>query len=297
MRRFLAIVMLGVLASCSSGGATARTTGGTGDSGAGGVGILPTGAGGTSPIALSGMITSSVGNPIVVTGSPTMVTFPLTNSGVPASSVTWSVDNPSIGTIDANGVLHLGGTVGGVIVVTASSGGRNISITVTVNVDIVQTGTVSPGDQTTLRTGGAGDATFRWLYPYDQTVFPRGLTAPVLQFGGTAATATYLKITTAHFSYQGYAASTASPLQVTIPPNIWTGVTLTAGATDAVQLSVSKLSGGQASGPATESWRVAQDSLKGVIYYSTYRRRRASAHPPRPASRSGAADAEVLGLP
>jgi hypothetical protein len=290
MRHFLAIVALGVLASCSSGG-TARSTAGAGgagsDVGAGGVGILPTGAGGTSPIGtagaaptggsggtappLDGTITSSAGDTIVVSGTPTTVTFTLTNSGVPASSVTWSVDNPRIGTIDANGVLHLGGTVGGVIVVTASAGGRNLSISLTVNVDIVQTGGVAMADQTTLKTGGAGDAMFRWLYPYDQTVFPRGLTAPVLQFGGTAATATYLKITTAHFSYQGYAASTASPLQVTVPPDIWTGVTETAGAADAVQISVTKLSGGQASGPATESWRVAQDSLKGVIYYSTYR--------------------------
>ena len=81
------------------------------------------------------MITGSAGNPIVVTGSPTMVTFTLTNSGVPASSITWSVDNPGVGTIDSNGVLHLGGTVGGVIVVTATAGGRSISITVTVNVE------------------------------------------------------------------------------------------------------------------------------------------------------------------
>jgi hypothetical protein len=279
MRQLLAIIVSAALASCSSNEAPSRTFdgasgagGGFGPTGAGGTIIIGTGAGGTDggTPTLSGTLSSSVGDTITVSG-PATVTFTLSNSGVAASDITWSVDNPRIGTIDANGVLHIGGTVGGVIVVTASAGGRSISITLTVNVDIVRTGGVSQGDQTTLQMGGAGDAAFRWLYPYDKTVFPRGLTAPTLQFAGSAATATYLKITTAHFSYQEYAASTASPLQVTIPPDMWTGVTQTAGASDAVQMSVTKLSGGQASGPATESWRIAQDSLKGVIYYSTYR--------------------------
>jgi hypothetical protein len=281
MRDFFAMVALGVLASsCANGAANDRSNssgsgGGGGASlvGAGGtsidIGIGNTGGGSTAP-PLAGTLTSSAGDSITVS-APTTVKFTLTVDGGTPSDLTWSVDNPRIGTIDANGVLHVAGSVGGVITVTASAGGRNVSIPLTVNVDIVQPGTVAQGDQTTLQTGGAGDATFRWLYPYDKTVFPRGLTAPVLQFGGTAATATYLKITTKHFSYQGYGAAAAVPLQVTIPADIWTGVTSTAGANDAVQIAVSKLSGGQASGPVTQSWYVAQDSLKGVIYYSTYR--------------------------
>ena len=39
-------------------------------------------------------------------------------------------------------------------------------------------GGVDPGTQTKLQGGGAGDATFKWLYPYDKTVFPRGLLPP-----------------------------------------------------------------------------------------------------------------------
>ena len=60
MRRFLAFAALGVLASCSSSGTTARNngTGGADLSGAGGgVGTLTTGAGGTTPIGTTGSST------------------------------------------------------------------------------------------------------------------------------------------------------------------------------------------------------------------------------------------------
>src|SRR5208283_5652057 len=43
-----------------------------------------------------------------------------------------------------------------------------------------------------------------------------------------------------------------------------------AAATDTVVVSVTKLSGGQVSGPITESWSVAQGSMRGQIYYETY---------------------------
>jgi hypothetical protein len=293
MRNFFATVALGALVlTCSAGDAPPRAgfgggggsspngglgTGGSNFGGGGGTSIIGSagapgsGTDGSAVPPLSGTLTTSAGDTITVSG-PTMVPYTLTTApGNAPSSIKWSVDNPTIGTIDADGVLHIVGTVGGVIVVTASAGGRNLSVSLTVNVDIMQMGGVAQGDQTALRAGGAAESAFRWLYPYDKTVFPRGLSAPVLQLGGTAATAKYLKITTAHFTYQGYAGATAAPLQITIPPAIWTGVTATARATDLVEVSVTKLSGGQASGPATESWYVAQDSLKGVIYYSTYR--------------------------
>ena len=79
-----------------------------------------------------------------------------------------------------------------------------------------------------------------------------------------AGTNTYLKLTTAHFSYQAYALGT-SPLRTGIPALVWRGVTLTAGATDDVVVAVSKRTGTTVSGPLTEKWRIAQASLKGLI--------------------------------
>ncbi|HVY31012.1 MAG TPA: hypothetical protein VHB79_30855 [Polyangiaceae bacterium] len=276
-------LVLGLGCSPSTGGSTAsRANGasggngadGTGANGTGGLKIDTGGMGGSSSVpALDGTLTSSAGDSVKLSGQPSNAGFvlKLADGSTPdASMVTWSVDNPRIGTIDANGNVSLDGWVGGVLTVTATMGGRSISSKLTVDVEVVDPGTVSDGDRTLLDAGGAGDAKFGWLYPYDKTVFPRGLTAPLLQFGGTAATATYLSITTAHFSYKAYGAAT-NPIRVTIDEKAWTGVTETAGASDPVEVSVSKLSGGAASGPVTESYYIAQASLKGIIYYSTYR--------------------------
>ena len=46
----------------------------------------------------------------------------------------------------------------------------------------------SPAIQAQLKTGGSADPTFAWLYPYDRTVFARGLVSPTLQFAGSAPT-------------------------------------------------------------------------------------------------------------
>src|SRR6266850_1675729 len=105
----------------------------------------------------------------------------------------------SIGTVGDDGVFHGNGYVGGVVIVTATIGGSATSSKITVDVDIVDNPANLPTtDQGTLVAGGAGDATFKWLYPYDQTVFPRGLQAPVLQFAGTAADAMYVQVTAPH---------------------------------------------------------------------------------------------------
>ena len=63
---------------------------------------------------------------------------------------------------------------------------------------------VPSGTQTELGAGGTADASFAWLYPYDKTVFPRGLLPPTLQFGGTASDAAYVHVTFPGFELQGY---------------------------------------------------------------------------------------------
>src|SRR5258708_4055110 len=139
-------------------------------------------------------------------------------------------------------------------VTTAAIGNASISVELTVDVDITTNdGKISDADQASLVAGGSGDATFKFLYPYDGTVFPRGLASPLVQLAGTAATATYTTITLPHFKYQQFSAG-GPRVQVTIPEPVWKGMTLTAGATDDVVLSVSKSSGGQVSGPASETY-------------------------------------------
>ncbi len=280
MRRFGFIVALAlVIASCATGSNDRRGAGGNGAESGGAGGIL-TGTGGTirvppsdggSTRPLDGHITVDGGGTVVVAGQPIDIQCGLKLSDGSEPRVVWSVDDTRIGSIGDDGVFHANGYVGGVVTVTATTASGQTSIQITVNVDITDVAAGLPAaDQSALAMGGVGDTSFRWLYPYDLTVFPRGLPAPVLQFGGTAADTTYLKITAPYFSYRQFALGTV-PLRVAIREPVWKGLTLTAGAKDRASVEVTKRSGTQISGPIKESWIMAQASLKGIIYYGTYK--------------------------
>jgi hypothetical protein len=279
MQSFGGTVALAFLISGCAGGGRIMAIGGKGGAGgsaAVGDGGLPPSAlptptdGGTTP--LRGSIKSDVGNTATVSGKPLPVRFTLELEDGSKPRVVWSVDDVRIGSIGDDGVFHANGFVGGVVTVTATVGSARVTTTFTVSVDIVDSSAGVPApDQQKLKAGGpSGDPDFRWLYPYDRTVFPQGLAAPTLQLGGTAAQSTYLKISTSWFSYQQFSAA-VNPLRVTIPEAVWKGLTLTAGATDTVTVGVTKLGGGVATGPANASWFIAQASLKGIVYYNTYK--------------------------
>jgi hypothetical protein len=222
---------------------------------------------------LNGMIKADGPTTVTVAGKPAPpvhLVVQMMDGSMP-SHVTWTVDNIAVGSVGSDGVFTANGSVGGDVVVTAQVGNGVATTTITVNVDITEDpGTLNPTDAATLKTGGTGDAQFKWLYPYDGTVFPRGLAAPILQFGGAGGTrAAYTKITAPHFSYQ-QVADLNDPLRITIPQAIWKGLTLTVGPKEKVSISVTKLAGNTASGPVTRSLYIATASIDGVIYYNTY---------------------------
>jgi hypothetical protein len=206
-----------------------------------------------------------------VNGGP--ATLPFTaklSDGSTPGAVTWILDDVKAGTLGDDGVFTAQGFTAAKLEVTARSGMLQASTTLTVRVKIADNpGGVSPDDQTKLQAGGNGDPGFKFLYPYDKTIFPRGLAAPVLQFGGSAQDAAYLRLTVGDFEYKGFFGA-STPARITIPPDVWKGLTQSAGAADTVSVVVTKLSGGVATGPVGQSWRVAQGSLKGIIYYNTY---------------------------
>jgi hypothetical protein len=220
----------------------------------------------------AGTIQSDVGNTITVSGTPSTIHFTVRLDDGSQPRAVWSVDDVRIGSVGDDGVFHANGYVGGVVTVTATVGSGTLSTKITVNVDIVDSSPAVPdADKAPLAAGGqGGDAQFKWLYPYDRTVFPRGLAAPSLQLAATGARSTYLEISAAFFRYRQFAMAT-SPLRVIIRDPVWKGLTLTVGATDAVTVAVTKLDGNVVSGPLKESWFVAPGSLKGTIYYNTYK--------------------------
>jgi hypothetical protein len=265
--------------SSSSSGGSGGSSGGSGG-GSGGF-AMPDGGvsgscndGGTSS-ATGGTITAMGGPNILVHGQSASVQLTASAGGIPITG-TWTTSNTTIGTVGTNGVFTANGYVGGTVDVTLLLCKNAISITLTVDVDITDNpGMLSGPDQMALTGGGPPNPNLKFLYPFDGTVFPRGLQTPILQFGdgktvASTANGSYLKLTSTHFSYQQFGAG-GSPVQIVIPDPVWNGVTLTAGATDPVTAAVNLRNGTTVSGPLTETWRIAPGSLRGFIYYSTYK--------------------------
>jgi hypothetical protein len=120
--------------------------------------------------------------------------------------------------------------------------------------------------QAQLTAGGSADPAFAWLYPYDQTVFPRGLLPPKMQFAGKAADSLYVHITGATLDYTGYLS--LSGLGFSLTPAAWTAVGIAAAG--GIKVAVTKVSSGAVSGPISEGWTIASGSVRGTIYYETY---------------------------
>ncbi|HEY6459499.1 MAG TPA: hypothetical protein VIY73_05085, partial [Polyangiaceae bacterium] len=191
------------------------------------------------------------------------------NGGSTPASAQFTVDDASIGSIDSTGLFTATGLVGGQVTVQATLGALQAKTVLTVDLKLQDNpGNVPASTQQQLLGGGTADTAFAWLYPYDATVFPRGLLPPVLQFAGTAPDAVYVHVSFSTLDYEGFYGA-SSPGQVTIPAQLWTTISQTASGTDAVKVQLTKISGGQVTGPITETWTIAQGTLKGSLYYES----------------------------
>jgi hypothetical protein len=122
-----------------------------------------------------------------------------------------------------------------------------------------------------LQAGSGGPGSLRILNPYDGTVFPRGLIAPLLMWDGATADTVYLHIHSSNVDYKGCFAPTGTN-QLQIPQPAWDAIAEnTRGPSDPYTLELTVSSGGTATGPVSERLVVAQATLKGSIFYNTYK--------------------------
>ena len=259
-------------------------------------------------------------------GMTPTVTYAATLNGQPIAAA-WSLDRGNLGTVQIGpsptSTFTPKGTVGGLVNITASLNGMTLTRQVMVQLRASQNGsTGSSAEQAQVATsiaqltagggvGGVGgeglggpvdSATqtalanpssdgkaqgLAFLYPYDKTVWPRGLLAPLLMWSWSLGDADGIKIelstTSGAFSWSGTFGRPAILSQTNgafvrhpIPEDVWDMATATAGAVTAagtrdkltVKLTVEK--GGQAYGPISETWSVAPARLSGIIYYNSY---------------------------
>jgi hypothetical protein len=202
----------------------------------------------------------------VVDGLAQPVTFTATLDGAPVTP-TWSV-SAALVTIDAQGDVTATGELGGRANVTATDDGVTATATVEVHLKITSNPAGASGaDQTSLRGATTPDATTGWQYPYDHTVFPRGLPAPELMWrGGAAGDLVYAHYVTDFVDVEQFAKATL-PARLPLDAASWRELA-ESGDGGSLALTVARLpAGGAASRLVRQAWTIAPGRLPGWIYY------------------------------
>ncbi|HEY1815239.1 MAG TPA: hypothetical protein VGG74_22985 [Kofleriaceae bacterium] len=296
MRPFSVVLSIALL-SCAHHNGTGDDDGTTGDAGngmSGGADASTVDADMTLVIApLAKVVTASPG------AMPT-VQYTATEGGSPVAPE-WTLDRGELGNLDvSSGLFTTLGSIGGVGHVTATLG--SASVTTTIEVDLQQVENGDPGFPAgSAGAGGYGgvggdgpagsagsnsigvlggsasvDSTVHILYPYDGTVWPRGLLAPLVAWdpGSHTFDAVMIKLHSKHFDYTGTFGANASPFHnMIVPEAVWNTLTYSndgAGDDVTVTITFSDATTKTAVGPYTMTWHIAAGSLKGTVYYNSY---------------------------
>ncbi len=265
--------------------------------------------GGDGSAGQQGLLTIMPLMPVVtvVTGQPLPTVQFSASVGGMQTGVAWSIDRGELGTIGTTtGLFTAAGTIAGVGNITAVYGAQKATTTITVQIQTTAQGDPawsppdaggpdaggldagaggyggvggdgpggppSSGQTTTLTGTPTADATVSLLYPYDGTVWPQGLLAPLLQWnpGTHNFDSVYVHIVQKNYEYKGYFAANATPfLNLPLPQQAWDALTLSNGG-DPLTISLVFGQGASAVGPYTETWTIAQATLQGTIYYNSY---------------------------
>jgi hypothetical protein len=252
------------------------------------------------------VVAVSIANGVVTVAPVHFVALANGTTPVPAS---WVLDRGDLGPLGAaSGAFTASGLGTGIGQVTAQYGSVVAQTNVTVSVKATQNGGASvppdggtggvggtgPGSQVDTGTQGTltGGATppanaqeLGWLYPYDKTVWPRGLLAPLLQWQTThAVTAVYVHATEKYYEFQGFYGGTKLVNQP-MDPESW--ATATGGNTgDPLHVEITVYDGTKTVGPIAEDWTIAPGELQGTVYYDSYD---TQLTPPLPGSTTSAA--------
>jgi hypothetical protein len=106
-----------------------------------------------------------------------------------ALTATWTVDKRERAAINGQGVATLFDPIGGDITVTAYAGAFSDTATLRVKVDVLDTNAAPGGAQAAFAVAPTQNDIATVLYPYQDTVFPLGLVAPVIQWAHNGAPA------------------------------------------------------------------------------------------------------------
>ena len=181
------------------------------------------------------------------------------------AGATWTASNPQVGAI-SGGLFKASGSVGGAVLVTASFKNKKATGDLQVKLHITDNpNNVDPAIIAALKGASTKDAAVQWAYPYDGTVFPRGLNAPLLQWNnGLAADTYYVHVKSAGFELESFT-TVPPPSRYAFTGSNWQK--FVDSSSGAATLEVSRYSGTTATKVTTLGWTIAPASMRGTIYY------------------------------
>ncbi len=254
-----------------------------------------------------------------------VVEFTASRNGHPIS-VAFSVDRGDAATIAAgpaaSATFQPTGRVGGLVTVKVGYQGKTLERQVLIRLRAIQNGVTSgqtsqiADDVAELSAGGgvggvggeglggaltdaaagaaldtpASDGSadgLRFLYPYEGTVWPRGLPAPLLMWSWSKANADAIRVeldtTSGSYHWSGtfgrpaILTQTGGPfIRHPIPQDVWDTAIQTAGGItpsgerDNLTVKLTVVKDGVAAGPLRQTWTIAPARLSGTIYYNSY---------------------------
>jgi hypothetical protein len=196
--------------------------------------------------------------------------------GVVTSS--WTLSNPDTAVITDTGIVTIYSPVAQTQTVRAYAGSFQAIATATVKVAIADTSD-APAGMVPLFTGmPIGPDTAQFVYPYANTLFPRGIRSPALQWTtGALGNADAVKVSvrypvdgTAQFSWSKIVPGGGSR-SVTLPQDVWLGLDQSASNSTAL-ISIQRVVGGQLYQALERPIKFSSAPLRGRIYYTEYQR-------------------------
>ena len=268
---FLSLVT--ILVACGSGssqdGFEDPSAGGNGG-GDGGGGILgPSGQRTVASLSVdppTAALTVENGGPAQTQQFKAIVHYTDSTTAELTGGVTWTATNLQVGNVGGSGLYTTSGSVGGAVTITAAFQGKKATATLGVKLHVLENpANASPAVIAALKGATTPDATIKWAYPYDGTVFPRGLGSPKLMWNnGAAADVYYVHVTSATFELEAFS-TVPPPSRYAFGTSTWQKfVDSTAGASD---LTVARWGGTAATIAVQHKWTIAAASMRGTIYY------------------------------
>jgi hypothetical protein len=214
----------------------------------------------------------------------------------------FELPDDSLGAISQEGVFSADGTRAGTITIEAHIGTQVLRTTLVVAIHWIQNGgSIDPASaQASGGYGGVGgegpggaasdalkkaldgapqsDGALHFVYPYDGTVFPLGMLAPLPMWSPAsmpAADGVMLHLSAQNFEYRGYfgrptaLAAGAAFVRHPIAQEVWDAATHAA-AGGTLKLEVTLANGSVARGPISLTLKIAAGTLKGTVYYQSY---------------------------